>query len=336
MGSSPTFMRAAPVPRTLRSRRIQRGFAQGPFRGYPHRPVLHVHACISCGSRKLARYVAAPEPFILERIPALRGVTIKLVRCWACGLAFFEPRLEGPELTVLYAGYRGPEYQRMRQRHEPGYTPEVNASIGTGAREIASRTENMRELLVGHVAFAEVRSVLDYGGDRGQYIPAEASAARRVVYDISGTQPLDGMIGVRDWSAVKGQTFDLVLCNHVLEHVTSPRQTLEDVVSVTHEGSWLYLEVPRESPFDTLRDRRVSAAFKRAILEIPALANLKHASRGLRKMHEHVTLFSPRSLARAVEVAGLEVVDLRASALDLGHTTMEVISCLARRAAARA
>lgn len=298
--------------------------------------MLNVDCCISCGSRALARYVAAVEPFLLERVPALRTATVRLVRCRECGLAFYVPRLEPAELGALYDGYRGPEYQRARQRHEPGYTPEVNAAIGTGAQEVAVRSANMTALLSRHLSLPEVRSVLDYGGDRGQYIPAALAGARRVVYEVSGVEPLDGIVAVRDWSAAKAERYDLVLCNHVLEHVTSPRRTIEDVASVTHPGSWLYFEVPRESPFDTLRDRRVSAAFKRAILEFPALANLKYRSRGVRKMHEHVTLFTPRALARAVEAAGLDVVETREGELDVGYARLEVAACLARPRPARA
>lgn len=298
--------------------------------------MFSVDACVSCGSRWLSRYVAAAEPFMIDRVPALRGVQVRLVRCRRCGLAFFEPRLELPELRAVYDGYRGPEYQQARQRHEPDYTPEVNAAIGTGAPEIAARRAHLTALLSRHLSLPDVRTVLDYGGDRGQFIPAELGGARRVVYEVSGAEPLDGIVAVRDWSAARAERYDLVLCNHVLEHVASPRSTIRDVASVTHAGSWLYFEVPRESPFDLRGDRRLSVAFKRVLFESTTLTNRKYASRGFRRMHEHVSLFTVRALARAVDAAGLQVVEAREGELDVGYARLQVLSCLARPRPARA
>lgn len=297
--------------------------------------MFNVDACISCGSPRLARYVAAAEPFIVERVPALRGAQVRLARCRRCGLAFFEPRLDEPELNAVYDGYRSPEYQRARQRHEPSYTPEVNAAMGTTAQAISVRRANTAALLSRHLSLAEVRSVLDYGGDRGQFIPAELAGARRVVYDVSGVEPLDGIVAFRDWSAAKAEQYDLVLCNHVLEHVTSPRRTIEEVASVTHAGSWAYFEVPRESPFDLRGDHRISVMFKRMLFESTALTNWRYASRGFRKMHEHISFFTRGALARAVEAAGLDAVETWQGELDLGYERLQVVSCLARPRAAR-
>lgn len=39
-------------------------------------------------------------------------------------------------------------------------------------------------------------------------------------------------------------TFDVILCNQVLEHVVSPVETLEDIKSVCHEKSLLCSTVP--------------------------------------------------------------------------------------------
>jgi SAM-dependent methyltransferase len=38
--------------------------------------------------------------------------------------------------------------------------------------------------------------------------------------------------------------FDLVICSHTLEHINHPREFLEEIVSHTHEGSILFIDVP--------------------------------------------------------------------------------------------
>lgn len=290
--------------------------------------------CVSCGSGDLLRYRARVAPFLAARVESLAGRKAELVRCRACGLAFFDPRLGDAELGALYRGYRGEAYQRERQRHEPCYTAELNATIGKGEAEVASRNANLRETLARHTQLAAIGSVLDYGGDHGQFIPPELASARRVVYEISGVEAQGGAIAVSDWEAAGRERYDLILCNHVLEHLGLPVTVVEKLVRVARPGSWLYFEVPAESPFQ----REGAATWKRRVflagLAFPMAANLlfRLAGRTPFTMHEHVNLFGVGSLRALLERSGLAVVEIGERKIDCGWTEARVVSALARLA----
>jgi SAM-dependent methyltransferase len=290
--------------------------------------------CVSCGSGDLVRYRATVAPFLAARVESLAGQKAELARCRACGLAFFNPRLGDAELAAVYRGYRGEAYQRERQRHEPSYTPELNATIGKGEAEVASRNANLRETLARHARLGSIASVLDYGGDRGQFIPPELGAARRVVYEISGVEAGGGAIAVSDWEAAARERYDLVLCNHVLEHLAHPARVVEKLVRVAHPGGWLYFEVPAESPFE----REGAASWKRRVflagMRSPVVARLLLASTGRAPfaMHEHVNLFAVGSLRALLERGGLTVVEIGEREIECGWTRARVVSALARPA----
>lgn len=44
------------------------------------------------------------------------------------------------------------------------------------------------------------------------------------------------------------QSFDVVLCNHVLEHVRDDRQAMREIARVLKPGGWAILQVPFFSP----------------------------------------------------------------------------------------
>jgi hypothetical protein len=294
--------------------------------------VRHVDTCIGCGALDLRRYVTAAAPFVATRVPALARERIELVRCPACGLGFFDPRLEDAEVAALYRNYRDAEYQRVRQLHEPGYTPAVNAGLG-GEAEIAARTANMRAFLAPHLRLEDVRSVLDYGGDRGQFILDELSGARRVVYEISGVPVRPGVVAITDWEVAARERYDLVLCNHVLEHASFPGEVLRQLAAVAHAGTRFYFEVPLEDPFAPRRPRSAFSGLRRLVLAVPALADAYYRRRKLPLLHEHVNLFSVASLARVLQAHGLVVDEVARRDLAVDAATIAVVSCVAHLAA---
>jgi hypothetical protein len=297
----------------------------------PERRAPGSDRCVACGSRLLIRYRARVSPFLAARVGSLAHAHAELVRCRACGLAFFDPRLGDADLAAVYTGYRGVDYQRERQRHEPSYTPELNAALGKGEEEVASRNTNLRDTLARHVDLATLTSVLDYGGDRGQFIPPELAAAHRVVYEISGAEAQGGAVAVSDWAEVSRERYDLVLCNHVLEHVAYPAQVVERLSGVSHPGSWIYVEVPFEWPFRA----EPGATWKRRTylwtLKSQLAANLlfRLLDHTPFVMHEHVNLFDVSSLRALLEGCGLVVAEIGEREIDLGWARARVLSALA-------
>lgn len=291
----------------------------------------HVMQCISCGSRNLWKYPAVIAPFLIARVVSLKGVDSKLLWCSRCGIAFFNPRLDGKEMGALYRGYRGPEYQAERQQSEPDYTPEINSMIGSGEAEIHNRKANMRIFMSKHLDFAAIGSVLDYGGDRGQYILEEFSTAKRAVYEISGVEAIPGVASFNDWAAVCNEKYDIVLCNHVLEHVSHPAALLTELSEAAHPDTLFYFEVPLESPFKhgfSVKHwlRRIGLKF------IPGIAEpiLRCTGKIPFVMHEHINKFSLGSLGELISRNGYRVLALEKSTINVGWATVPIISCMAK------
>jgi hypothetical protein len=285
------------------------------------------HACVVCGSKALDAYPAVLSPFVAERL-GRPPTACCLVECRDCSHRFFDAALDDGEMQRLYSGYRDPEYVRVRNRWEPWYTEQVNAAIGNDPAEIASRTQAVGDYLRRWVP-AEVLAgrVLDYGGDRGQFIPP-AVGATKYLYDLSGHPPVDGVVRVRDASALKDLAFDLVLASHVLEHVAAPEEFLSRLqreLGSRSEGHWLYVEVPLER--HRILKRRVhpkrigrAEAGPAVHRRLPWLVRDFYTTAlrvkldlvpplGVIKLHEHASFFSERSLRTLLARAGYAVVD---------------------------
>lgn len=308
-------------------------------------------ACVICGSKALDAYPAVLSPFIAERI-GRPATACCLLECRDCSHRFFDAALDDADMQRLYSGYRDPEYLRVRSRWEPWYTAQVNAAIGNDPGEIASRSQALGEYLRGRVP-AEVLAgnVLDYGGDRGQFIPPGVGATR-YLYDVSGQPPVDGVVPVREPAALKELALDLVLLCHVLEHVAAPADFLahlQQELGAARATQWLYVEVPlerhrilkRRVPPDRIgraeagaaTGRRVpwlvrdfySTAFRVKLNVVPPL--------GVIKLHEHVSFFSDASLRALLAGAGYTVVDTTFGSSSGKAGITRVLRALGRREA---
>lgn len=303
------------------------------------------HACPACGASGWTTYPALVAPFVAEH--ALQGTSrsaipaTRLAECNECGLRFFEDRLTDSEVARLYDGYRGDRYYETRHRHEPWYTRAANDGIGDDL-ERRKTIERFLRRKVTHVG-----AILDFGGDRGQYIP-QGIADENFVHDISGVAPEPGVMALATEKELEGRSFDLVLLCHVLEHASEPRALLEKIAPLLRDrDSYLYVEVPYERAklsfvgrgngyarwLETLAKVRpaltaidfYSTVFRRKLDVVPPL--------GLLKLHEHINYFAEDSLRAVLEAAGYEVavVDREVIGSTLGATP--VVCALARRRA---
>ena len=261
----------------------------------------NVNGCIICGSPDLTGYTTVCSPFLAERIWNTGHVRVQLVHCNACGITFYNPRLNDNELERLYKDYRSPGYQRQRERHEPWYTREANNT----ETEIDERTSNISDIFARRCDAGQVRTVLDYGGDRGQFIPGEFAHADRYVYDISNVPLLPGIKRVSDITT----KFDIIMCCHVLEHVSDPHEVIDRIMQFSHSGTKFYFELPADLPL-LLTPRFINVFF--------AVVNSRAAKLYFRivnrpdgvvfcRMHEHINYFSGKSLEMLLESHGMNV-----------------------------
>jgi hypothetical protein len=228
-----------------------------------------------------------------------------------CGMVFYELRYDESEVARLYSGYRGQSYTAVRERLEPGYAAK-NTLIGKNPTEIRNRQRFMQAVLAaGDIKPA---SILDWGGDRGDFVPETMRDAKVYIYDVSNMPTLPGMQAIaRDDQYAP---YDLVMCTHVMEHVSEPMQTMHRLASLTAPGGHVYVEVPMDMGFN----------------EYCAAIFSKTSRNGLPKyQHEHINYYSRTPIVRMVDLAGLTLVSYRLRLIDFGWTRFATIGFLARK-----
>jgi 2-polyprenyl-3-methyl-5-hydroxy-6-metoxy-1,4-benzoquinol methylase len=254
-------------------------------------------SCLVCGETITKRRKGVVAPFLAHRIWDRKPFAVELLECQACQFKFYNPRLGDEEQGKLYAGYRESQYQQLRHSFEPWYTERFNASLSS-PETVRRRRAIFARIFSEHIRPCGVRSVLDFGGARGELVQNLIPGGEACVYDISSVEPLPGVQkrSLQDCISTKG--FDLIVTSNVLEHVSSPRQFLGQIASIASEGTLVFVEVPWESPSGC-------AAWAKRLVQHIALGvarpkvTLSLLEVGaLTVMHEHVNFFAPVTLER--------------------------------------
>lgn len=283
-------------------------------------------SCPCCGSKELRRWPAIVSPFIAHYACGTRPGDAHLCECQGCSFRFFDTRLTSAEVSKLYDGYRGDAYFKARHHFEFWYSRAVNDGIGSDPVEIAWRKQNLAKLLGDRARSFE--TVLDYGGDRGQFIP-DGLGAERYVYEISNVEPVKGVAGLR---SVEGRQFDFVMLAHVLEHCSDPREFVRGLKSLGHSRTIFYFEMPYERP--SLASASMGNGQRRylhALLRLgPVLQAVDLYSTifrikfdqipplGLQKCSEHLNFFNERSLAALLKSEGFRVLESGVAPFEAG------------------
>ena len=132
----------------------------------------------------------------------------------------------------------------------------------------------------------KINTVIDYGGDEGQYIPRNITASRRIIFD-----PSNKIIPHEFEKINKFENLplaDLVMCCHTLEHVSYPQDLLKKLTHLLSDKSYIYIELPLE----------VQNIFPLSPNEIP------------RQIHEHINTFTTRSLTSMINAVGLKIITI--------------------------
>ena len=96
-------------------------------------------------------------------------------------------------------------------------------------------------------------------------------------------------------AAEKPESFDVVTCMEMLEHVPEPEQTVRACATLSKPGGWVF--------FSTIN--RNAKAFALAIVGAEYVLNLLP-----RGTHEYAKFLKPSELARYAREAGLEVREI--------------------------
>jgi hypothetical protein len=266
------------------------------------------------------------------------------MECRNCSLRFFDSRLTPEEVETLYSGYRGEAYFRSRHRCEFWYTRKFNRGIGHDRQAIACRRQVAETFLKRHVDFGTIATVLDYGGDEGQFIP-DALGKERYVFELSDATPVQGVAKIGSEAALRARHFDLVLVCSVLAHCSDPCATLQTIKELGPGlPSLCYVEVPYER-YD-LRFAGRGKLFERYIAGLlrcpPALTAVDFFSTvvrlktnlippfGIMKCHEHLNYFNEKSLEAILLAAGFDVMECTTVGVPSYMASGRMLQALAR------
>jgi SAM-dependent methyltransferase len=302
-----------------------------------------VEACPCCLSTQSRARWAIVAPFLADFAVGQKPFVCQLLECSNCTFRFFNVRLTPEEVERLYSEYRGQRYYAVRHHWEFWYSEKVNSGISGDPQEIASRISALEKLALPHVDRDQVGTVLDYGGDRGQFIP-HSLGKDKFVFEVSDANPVEGVTRIESHETLKGREFDFVMVLCVLEHCSDPANVLEQVRACMHPGSYLCVTVPHERYNVSLAGTsRPYRAYLNTLLHFaPAVVAMDFYSTAFRvkfgwipplgflKCHEHLNFFNQKSMAALLHRAGFEVVDSKVDCLGSYPVRSEQLLVMAR------
>jgi len=240
-------------------------------------------ACDLCGSEDAADGATGYDYELLTCSNRWRFVV-----CRRCGHCWLNPRPAAEALPVIYP----PTYY--------AYNYERISAIARKGKEVLDAGK-LRSIL--RISGGTPARYLDVGCGDGRYL--EAMARRGAPRSsLSGLELDDTVVAglrqrgfdayrepVESCSRFGDATFDLITMFHVIEHVASPRATVERMAGWLAPGGVLAIETPN---LDSL-DARLFASGTWGGFHIP----------------RHWHLFTPATLTRMLESVGLEVETIR-------------------------
>jgi SAM-dependent methyltransferase len=228
--------------------------------------------------------------------------------CKECFFSSPTKEYQDQELASLYIGYRGTAYNEERIQLEPEYK-KISAFIGNDIYEINSRQENINLLLKTTGLVHKVKSLIDWGGGDGRFVPELLSSKKVYVYDISGEKVFNkSFVSISDRKLLP--QVDYIQVCHVLEHVGDPRGLLIDVLNNLKSGGFLYIEVPVDRDVDEIKDMIANYDLAKFVI------------------HEHINLFSDISIKKLGENVGLKVLSVNTTSIKLSRGYAKIISAL--------
>lgn len=160
--------------------------------------------------------------------------------------------------------------------------------MGFSKDSLEFRKKILSDIIQKYVPQDSISNILDYGGDSGQYIPDIFNSKHRYVYEISDVDPVEGVTRIDNFEDLKDINWDLIMCCHVLEHVSDPKKILDQIFTFLPVNGYLYIEVPYEDYVDSFINTN-------AVIPI----------------HEHINLFRCETFSKIFEDCHFEILDIQ-------------------------
>ncbi len=232
----------------------------------------------------------------------------ELQACHDCHFIQTKEPFAEDALARLYTDYRSDTYNAERTEFEPEYMA-ISEDVGRSSQETETRVSTLGAWLKDRIEVGDDFSMLDYGGADGRFLPR--IAAKKFVYEISDTRPLEGITRIGMENELKSYSY--VQLAHVLEHVPNPLTTVRKLLPTISTHGYLYIEVPQD-----LEEARIARLVEGRV-------------NGPLAIHEHINLYTVRSVTELFRAAGLKIMDVQAQEVDLGWTKHTIIRGLGRK-----
>lgn len=201
----------------------------------------NIFSCLCCLSKNVEYKSARLSRFTQWRISGVDpsdDVSNQLVSCKDCTFNASSVRLTSEEELKLYYKYRQEEYNNLRIICDPSYSSKSLVFD----HYYQDRKNMIKEIIQKNLTEQEiesVKSILDYGGEDGKYIPEMFNGAEKFVFDISNVDLIEN---VHSYDMQSRNPVDFLMCCQVIEHKSNLDEIMNDLVSLSKK--WIYLEVP--------------------------------------------------------------------------------------------
>lgn len=269
---------------------------------------------------------AVVSPWIREL--GVRTILSRYFLCSSCGTGYFSKRYKSVEMEYIYKNYRGLDYLEKRTKWEPWYSQTYNENHNS-KNWILSRVQSLEQFLRKHI-HGEIQTILDVGGDNGQYIPDIAEV--RIVLDLSEKELMPGVQRIGSLDDIS--TVDLIVYAHVLEHVAKPLKEVEKLLEKTR---YIYIEVPFGVPvINNFRKNQfrfathLISSFNKKVWKsrtMPATGR-EVSSKRMLSQSEHLTFFTESSIERLALNLGAELIMEKGLIQTPDYQEASVLQCL--------
>ncbi len=168
--------------------------------------------------------------------PGQQNITLTSKYCKACGFMCYSPRPSNADLMA--------KYQFLSTKMSIGALT-VNTPH---ALSMDGKRESFMKEVIEKYRKGGSKKILDVGGGDGRLLrPFLKDGYNCYLVDFN-EEPYPGIerIGATLKDVPAGHVFDVLICSHVLEHVSEPGEFLQHLRSVLSENGVLYIEVPLE------------------------------------------------------------------------------------------
>jgi hypothetical protein len=286
-----------------------------------------VGRCIFCGEKCATSAPAVVSPWIRQL--GIRKRRSHFFHCQSCEFGFFSYRYNPKEMNLIYSGYRGQKYLKVRTRWEPWYSDLYNSNHDS-FEWVESRKSSIEKFLIPRIGKSDL-SIADIGGDSGQFIPDFASS--KYVVDPSKKEPVAGVVSVTELEDLP--KVDLIIYAHVLEHVADP---VAEINTLFSKSNRIYIEVPFGVPRITKSRKSYAELFKTLIKSLspklwkdvtqPATGRSIVGEATLTQS-EHLNFFTEQSIRVLSNIVGGALMEVHKTQIETpDYKKAEVLQCL--------